>query len=100
MVVKKFEVEFFSEALDFIEKIPETDRAKVLANIKMMETDFDIVYTKLLKSPVKELIVKKYRLLFFIKKNVIYFVLGFVKKTQKAPVQEIQKAENIYKMMK
>lgn len=98
--MKKFDIEFFNEALGFLGDIPEADRAKVLANIKVMETDFDIVYTKLLKSPVRELIVKKYRLLFFIKKNVIYFVSGFVKKTQKTPTQEIQKAENVYKMMK
>lgn len=97
--MKKFEVEFFDGALEFIEKIPEIDRAKILANIKMMETDFDVVYTKLLRSPIRELIVKKYRLLFFIKKNVIYFVSGFVKKSQKTPTQEIEKAENVYKMM-
>lgn len=98
--MKKFEVQFFNEALDFIGQLPETDRAKILANIKMMETNFDVVYTKLLKSPIRELIVKKYRLLFFIKKDMIYFVLGFIKKTQKAPAQEIERAENVYKMMK
>lgn len=97
--MKKFEVEFFDGALEFIEKIPEIDRAKILANIKMMETDFDVVYTKLLRSPIRELIVKKYRFLFFIKKNVIYFVSGFVKKSQKTPTHEIEKAENVYKMM-
>lgn len=98
--MKKFSIEFFVGALDFIEQIPETDRAKVLASIKMMETNFDSVYTKLLKSPIRELIVKKYRILFFIKKDVIYFVSGFAKKSQKTPIQEIQKAENVYKMMK
>lgn len=100
MHVKNFEVQFFDEALDFIEKLPEADRAKVLAHIKIMETDFDVVYTKLLKTPIRELIVKRYRLLFFIKKNTVYFVSGFMKKSQKTPAQEIRNAENVYKMLK
>ena len=97
--MKKFEVEFFEEALEFIGKLTETDKAKILANIKIMETDFDVVYTKLLRSPIRELVVKKYRLLFFIKVNTVYFVRGFIKKSQKTPIREIEKAENVYKMM-
>ena len=97
--MKKFEVEFFDEALEFIGRLTETDKAKILANIKIMETDFDVVYTKLLRSPIRELVVKKYRLLFFIKVNTIYFVRGFIKKSQKTPIREIEKAENVYKIM-
>jgi phage-related protein len=97
--VKKFEVEFFDDAVEFLEQLPEVDKAKILANAKIMETDFDAVYTKLLRSPIRELVVKKYRLLFFVKKNVIYFVSGFIKSSQKTPVREIEKAENVYKMM-
>ncbi|OHA83289.1 MAG: hypothetical protein A2937_04015 [Candidatus Yonathbacteria bacterium RIFCSPLOWO2_01_FULL_47_33b] len=99
MSIKNFEIRFFDEALDFIYQLSEADKAKILAHIKTMETDFDTVYTKLLKSPIRELVVKKYRLLFFIKKNTIYFVRGFIKKSQKTPIQEIHKAEDIYKMM-
>ncbi|MEK7538630.1 MAG: type II toxin-antitoxin system RelE/ParE family toxin [Patescibacteria group bacterium] len=98
--MKKFNIKFFDDALSFFEQIPETDRAKVSASIKMMETNFDNVYTKLLKSPIRELIVKRYRILFFVKKDAIYFVSGFIKKTQKTPPQEIQRAVNVYKMMK
>ena len=98
--MNKFSVKFFGEARSFFEQIPRDDRAKVSASIKMMETDFDNAHTKLIKSPIRELIVKKYRILFFIKKDVIYFVSGFIKKTQKTPLQEIQRAENVYKMMK
>ena len=99
MSVKNFEVRFFDEALDFIYQLPEADKAKVLAHIKMMEADFDVVYTKILKSPIRELLVKKYRLLFFIQKDTIYVVRGFVKKSQKTPLREIVKAENVYKLM-
>lgn len=97
--MKKFEVEFFGEAPRFIEQLPETDKAKILASAKIMETDFDVVYTKLLRTPIRELVVKKYRVLFFIKKNTIYFVRGFIKKSQKTPVREIEKAERVYNLM-
>ncbi len=95
----KLKALFLEESSDFIEQLPDTDKAKVLAAIKTMETDFDAVYTKLLRSPIRELIVKKYRLLFFIKENIIYFVLGFVKKSQKTPVREIERAKHIYKLI-
>lgn len=100
MDIKKLEVEFFDEALEFIDGLAQADKAKILAHAKIMETDFDVVHTKILKSPIRELVVKKCRLLFFIKKNTIYFVRGFIKKSQKTPLQEIEKAENVYKMMK
>lgn len=96
----KFEVQFFEDAYNFIEKLGEVDRAKVLAHIKIMETDFDVVHIKMVQTPIKELIVKKYRLLFFIKKNIIYFVNGFIKKSQKTPLKEIEKAQSVYNMMK
>ena len=58
MSVKNFEARFFDEALDFIYQLPEADKAKVLAHIKIMETDFDVVHTKILRSPIRELVVK------------------------------------------
>ena len=93
-------IHFFDEIYDFIEQLPKKDRAIVMAHITTMKTDMSVVYTKTLKSPIRELIVKKYRLLFFIEKNTIYFTTGFVKKSQKTPIQEIRKAESIYKAFK
>lgn len=91
---------FFDEASDFIDTIPEPDKAKVLAAIKMMQTDIEVVYIKMLQKSVKELKVKKYRLIFFIKGNTIFFVQGFVKKSQKTPKYIIGHAQNIYNQMK
>lgn len=88
---------FFEGADNFIKSLPDIDRAKVMANIKTMAIDFDAVNTRLLKRPIKELKVKKYRLLFFIEKNTIYVISGFVKKGQKTPLREIQKAKEIHK---
>ena len=94
-----FHTLFFEYASDFISAIPDADKAKVMASIKIMETDIAAVKTKTLRRETKELVVKKYRLLFFIKGNTIYIVSGFVKKTQKTPAYEIERAEGAYKMM-
>ena len=92
-----YTVSFLSKAVSFIQDIPETDRAKVIASIKMLETDFEIVRTKILHAPVRELIVKKYRIVFFIRSADIYIVSGFVKKSQKTPKREIEYALEIIK---
>lgn len=88
-MVKSLHIFFFGEAEHFIKSLPDIDKAKVMAHIQIMAVDFSTVNTKLLKSPVRELKVKKYRLLFFIKKNSIYITSGFIKKTQKTPTREI-----------
>lgn len=97
--VNKLTISFFSSASDFIESLPDIDKAKVLAAIKTMETSFDGLYIKPLRGPIKELIVRKYRIIFFLKKNIIYIVTGFTKKSQKTPQKEIENAENIYKQI-
>lgn len=91
---------FFEDAEDFIESLSDKDKAKILAEIKMLETHFDLVYTKPLRGSIRELLVRHYRLLFFIHNQTIYFTHGFVKKSQKTPVREIEKAELIYKQLK
>ena len=90
---------FFQRASDFIDELPVRDKAKVLATIKSAEKDFDLAHTKILHSPARELIVKKYRLLFFIKGQTIFYVSGFVKKSQKTPKQEIDYVLDIYEKM-
>jgi phage-related protein len=95
--VNPFQISFFEEAKIFIREQTETERAKIASNITKMTTDFDSVETKVLRGSVRELKVGKARLLFFIKKNIIYFVSGFTKKTQKTPIKEIEKAEAVYK---
>ena len=61
-----------------------------------MTTALDSVEIKTLRGPIKELKVRKYRILFFIEQGTIYFVSGFIKKTQKIPSKELLKAEAIY----
>lgn len=94
--MKKYNIEFFDKALIFIRSVAVINRALLLAKISSMSEDISSVETKLLKSPIKELKYKKYRLLFFINKNTIYFVSGFTKETQKTPPKELEHAYRIY----
>lgn len=98
--MKKYKIEVFEKAEKFIVSLPEKEKAKILANISMMQEDFSGINIRLLKNPIKELKVKNYRILFFIKKDVIYLVSGFLKKSQKTPSQEIDYAQSIYKKFK
>jgi phage-related protein len=91
-------VQYLEEVKIFISSLPESEQAKIKADIDTScSGDFKAIYIKTLKSPIKELIVKKYRIFFFIYKNNIYFIRAFIKKTAKTPKREIENAEKIYK---
>lgn len=65
----------------------------------MEQGAFHSVYIKTLRGPIKELIVKQYRMLFFTLGYTIYFVRVFRKKSKKTPRKEIEYAERIYKLI-
>src|SRR4051812_1774196 len=91
--------EYFQMAVDFLDSLPEKDRGKIKLAARAIETgSFTKVRIKSIQSPIKELIVKNYRILFFIKGNHIYFLSGFVKKTAKTPKREIERAMQMYKL--
>ena len=93
-----YEAKFLNKVSLFIRKLPERDRAKIAAQIEMMQIGvFSPLHIKTLRGSIKELIVKRYRIIFFIKKKFIYFIGMFIKKTQKTPKQEIDTAEELYK---
>ncbi|MCF7833979.1 MAG: type II toxin-antitoxin system RelE/ParE family toxin [Candidatus Pacebacteria bacterium] len=93
---------FFTEKVSlFIKQLPETDQAKIHASISFLEEgDFRVVYTKKLKGEIKELIVKRYRLVFFVKDKNIYFIYIFIKKTSKTPKSYLFQMEKVYKYIK
>jgi len=91
---------FIEEVEDFIHQQGLSDQAKIAASVIIMEKgNFHILHIKTLKSPIKELIIKQYRILFFLNKNIIYFIGAFVKKTAKTPKNQIDQAEKIYKLL-
>jgi len=89
---------FFDSVKKMLASMPETDRAKVaVAMSAMKEGNFQVVETKLLRTPIRELKVKKYRFVFFIRGQLIYFLHAFIKQSSKTPKREIDYAEILYK---
>ena len=96
----KYNILFLESVKRFIDGLSFSDKAKIKANIDFLEKgEFDAIYIKTLRTPINVLIVKKYRLLFFIKNKNIYFIDGFVKKTNKTPKQKIENTINLYKQI-
>ena len=90
---------YLSNVKDFINNLSISDQIKIKGAINALEKgEFQSVYIKHLKGNIKELRVKKYRLIFFIFKQDICFARIFIKKTIKTPIKEIESAEKIYKL--
>ncbi len=97
---KQYTTSFLNPVKEIIISIPESDRSKITAAIVLMEEgNFHLVETKILQSPIRELKIKKYRLVFFIHEQILYFIHIFVKKTAKTPKKEIKYSQKIYKMI-
>ena len=91
---------FITKVNDFINSLPPDDQKKfALAITSLSEGDFQAVYIKQIKGEIKELRIKKYRLMFFIHKNTIYFANVFLKKSNKTPTKETEFAEKYYKLI-
>jgi phage-related protein len=98
MAIKKvYIVLFLKSADDMLNNMGETDRAKTAAAIMAISKgEFHLVYTKPLRGKIRELIVKKYRFIFFTHQEFLYFVNAFIKKSKKTPKKEIDHAYKIY----
>jgi|SRR3989344_6617311 len=95
-----FEVYFLDKAKFFLNTLHSVDKNRLVASISSMRNgNFELVRIKTLKGKVRELIVKDYRITFFVIGNSIYCINGFVKKSQKTPKHEIDYAEKIYKLL-
>ena len=98
----RFNVEFLEEALKFLEDLDVKTREKVLENIRISRFKRD---PKLLKKINKEIWeyrtkfnTKQIRLLAFWDKEAKALIIcthGFIKKTQKVPTKEIERARKL-----
>ena len=102
----KFKVVFLGEAIDFMESLDEKSRAKIYYNVRKAQIINDPELFKKLNELIWEFrtLYKKryYRILAFWDKTdnsetLVLATHGFVKKTQKTPKSEIEKAEEIRK---
>lgn len=103
---RKFEIVYLPEAMEFLKSIEYKARDKVLYNIEVVSYKIDPELFKKLTKDIWEFRTlyndKQYRLLAFWDKtkNVETLVIathGFIKKTDKIPVKELERANNIMK---
>lgn len=102
--MRYFETSFLKEAEDFIRKLDKKSAAKIFYNIDLAEQTNDPRLFNKLKGEIWEFrskyMGKQNRLLAFWDKTdktdtLVFATHGFVKKDQKTPQREIEKAERI-----
>ena len=100
----QFDVEFLDEAREFIKKLSEEEKKVVLRRIEVAKITRNPKFFKKLTKDIWEFRAThdglQYRIFAFWDKTRRSMVLGthgFIKKTQKAPQQEIKHAEQIMK---
>ena len=102
----KFEIELLPEAVEFLEKLDKKARDKIFYNIKKAQLRNDNEIFKKLNDFIWEFRTlynsKAYRLFSFWdkidgKETLIVATHGILKKSQKTPLKEIMKAEDIRK---
>ena len=103
---KRFEVIFLKEAIQFLSKLDEKERGKIIYNIDKASYTNDPKLFKKLNDLIWEFRTlykkKQYRLLAFWdkenkKETLVVTTHGFVKKTSKVPKEQIKKAEELRK---
>jgi len=102
--MEKFEVEFLPEVSEFLENLEPKAREKIYFNIKKSQIVNDSEFFKKLNDHIWEFRTlysgKAYRLFSFwdiYTNSLVVVTHGLIKKTQKTPKGEIEKAEKIRK---
>lgn len=106
-MIEKFTVRFLEEAVEFLDKLDEKAREKIIYNIRKAQITSDKELFKKLTGDIWEFRTlfnsTHYRLLAFWDKSdkidtIIIATNGFIKKTNKTPQGDIDKAERIRKI--
>ena len=104
----EYQVRFYEDdqgeipLLDYLEKVNEKEITKILNYIEVLRSNngyLDEPYAKHVRGKIRELRVdfsaNRHRIFYFtFIKQTIVLLHAFLKKTEKTPVQEIEKAEN------
>jgi phage-related protein len=105
-MTEKFQVQFLEEAADFLDNLEEKAREKIYYNIKKAQVTNDRELFKKLNNEIWEFSTlfnkTHYRLFAFWDKvgnseTVAISIHGLIKKTDKTPVAELEKAERLRK---
>ena len=106
-MTEKFQVQFLEEAAEFLDSLDEKARDKVIYNIQKARLSNDKELFKKLKDEIWEfrtLFNRTHYLLFAfwdktgLTETVVISTHGLIKKTDKTPSGEIEKAERIRKL--
>jgi phage-related protein len=90
----------FEHAHGFIDALSESEQSKIAKSVAALRTrDFGSIRIKVIQGPIKELIVRKSRILFCIENDTLYLLNAFDKKSAKTPRNETETAENIYRLL-
>jgi len=88
------------KVLYFIEELNTDDNFRFSTSVTAIRYgNYESITIKTLKGNIKELIIKRFRFVFFIDKEIIYFIGAFIKKTNKTPKLEIENALKNYKII-
>lgn len=97
----KYIVVILSQVSEYLAKLSAEEEAAALARIRIMAAgDMNLVHTKQLDGPIRELIVGDQRITYISEGAMLYFVEGFRKKTQKTPKSKIDFAKKVHKTIK
>ena len=103
-MTEKFKIEFLKEVFDFLDKLEEKARDKILFNIDRSKIKYDNKLFKKLNSDIWEYRTlfnqKQYRLFAFWDKSdkevtIVVATHGIIKKSQRTPKKEIKKATEL-----
>ena len=103
-MTSKFKIQFLEEAVDFLEEIDEKAREKIIYNIRKSQVINDNELFKKLNSEIWEFRTfynkAKYRLFAFWDKSesvntIVIATHGLIKKTDKTPMTDLEKAERL-----
>jgi phage-related protein len=106
-MTEKFQVQFLEEAANFLDNLEEKAREKIYYNIKKAQLTNDRTLFKKLNNEIWEFrtLFNKthYRLFAFCDKvcnseTVVISTHGLIKKTDKTPVADLEKAERLRKL--
>jgi len=98
--MNKLGLQIFDRVTEFIGSLSKQERLKTASRIdSIREGDFESVYVKMIRGPIKELIVKDSRFIFCIENNTMFVFHAFTKKTAKTPQKEIMRSEALYSLL-
>jgi len=83
----------------YVRSLSTSEQRNIATEITLLSEGNPSVRTKLLRSPVRELVVGNHRVTYFKLESTLYFVRGFRKKSQMTPRKEIEYAEEVYRKL-